>query len=107
MHSNLFFFWIPLILIFLTPVVQVVLSSLSLKRKIKMPLWGINLVSVLLGFVLPIAATIISMLGLPLGTRCATGCIGVAILGFLIAIIAIPLIGVINYIIYLKKQKMI
>ena len=107
MHNQLFSVCVPLMLMILAPVFQVVLSTLSVKRKIKMRLWVINTLAVAFGFTFPVFATIISMMALPVGVRCATGCFGFVVLGWLIGIITVPVIGIISNLKLHANQKVI
>jgi len=89
--------FMPLILILLPPVAQIIFSAQNLNRKIKTPLWLINLLVFISGLVLPVLATIISMATLPAGIKCATGCIGFAFLGWMINVTIVPIIAACTY----------
>lgn len=105
MFNRIIFAWIPLVLIILAPVIQVILSSLKFRKKIKLQHSYIFLIAMLLGFALPAIATLIAMSGLPLGVKCATGQMGLVILGWLISAVTIPLIAVITCFIHWSKQS--
>ncbi|MFD0763885.1 hypothetical protein ACFQZI_03425 [Mucilaginibacter lutimaris] len=105
MHT-LIFAIIPLLLLFTAPVIQVVLSSKKVHGKIALSFIGINIISLLLGIILPLVATYIFICGISSNIKCITGVEGVAIIGFLITFIATPIIAIISYSNYKSNQKM-
>jgi hypothetical protein len=105
MNNDLLLIWIPLVLMFFAPGLQLYLSSLRIKNKIIMPLLAITLISFLLGIILPVLAMFISMMGLSPQIKCATGCTAFLGLGILITIITTPIIGLISFIKYRDRQK--
>ncbi|MBB3055617.1 hypothetical protein [Mucilaginibacter gotjawali] len=77
----LFFGLIPLMLIFAAPVFQLILSIKALKGKTKLNLLWVSFIALILGVLLPVGATFISIYGLPPGTKCATGSVGLVLGG--------------------------
>jgi hypothetical protein len=92
MDNRLFIIWIQLLMIIAAPIIQIILSVYKLRNKIAWHLSVITFVSFLLGIILPIAATVLSISSLPKGIRCVTGFIGIAAIGFMITAITVPII---------------
>jgi len=105
MISYLFFFILPLLLIFAAPVFQVLASVYVLKRKIKSGLFWVNFMSLILGFLLPAGAIIIAVYGLPPGPQCLTGPMSLVFGGIMITVIFVPIIAIIIYLIHRFKRN--
>ncbi|NCD69698.1 hypothetical protein [Mucilaginibacter agri] len=84
---------------------QIVLCRLRIKGKIKSTIGVITAQMMLLGLVLPILATYISMMSLSSRIKCVTGCVTFAIFGIFLALFFVPAWGVISYFIYRSKHK--
>ena len=98
-------FFIPLILIFVAPVMQVILCSLRIKGKLTNSIGVITAQMMLLGIALPVLATYISMASLPPDIKCATGCITFVVIGLFMTMVFIPIAGVVSYWAYQSKHK--
>jgi len=96
---------LPSLLIFLAPVGQIFLSALRLKGRIRIPLLLIDVMALIAGGLLSMAATIISIYGLSPNVHCATGCGVFVVFGFLITIVSVPVISIITFLSYRSKTK--
>ena len=101
----LFFGLIPLMLIFAAPVFQLILSIKALKGKTKLNLLWVSFIDLILGVLLPVGATFISIYGLPPGTKCATGSVGLVLGGWMITAMTVPIIGIVMSALYHFKHK--
>jgi hypothetical protein len=106
MYNSLLLIWIPLLLIILAPVLQITFLALKRRGKITSPFWAINLITFVAGFPLSGAATLISIMGIPMGIKCATGCVAFIGIGFFITLTVIPLVALFNYLAFSNKQKL-
>jgi hypothetical protein len=106
MNNVLLLILIPLLLITLAPILQIFLSHLRLKGKITMPIMASAVLAFIHGIILSFVATAVSTMGLSPDIKCATGCVVFIGLGLLITIITTPLLGIIYYILYRRKQRM-
>jgi hypothetical protein len=97
---------IPFLLLFVAPCMQIILSLLRLKGRIKLPLLIIDVLALSLGFVLSIASMGVSIYGLSPGIKCATGCAAFVFFGFLITVIAVPIIAIVTFLAHRSKKKM-
>jgi len=96
---------VPFLLLFVAPFIQITLSSLRLKGRIKLPLLVIDVLALILGIFLSVVAMIISMYGLPPDIKCATGCAVFVVFGFLITVTAVPIIAMVTFLAYGSKNK--
>jgi hypothetical protein len=87
------------------PLLQVALSVRVLKGKTSLNLLFVDFIALIIGGILPVCATMISLLGFPSALKCADGCFAFVILGWMITAVFIPIIGLVVYIIYRKKHK--
>jgi hypothetical protein len=101
------FFLISIILTFTAPVLQIILCAQRLKYKIKLPLWASTLLTFTMGLILPVAATMIASYALSPTIKCAEGIELFAVLGIFLTVTTIPLIGIISYIKFRMKNKVI
>jgi len=81
------------------------LSELRVRNKIKLATGIIAILSLILGILISISATILLINNLPAGTKCITGEVGVAVLGIFITLITTPVIGLIYVLMYNSKHK--
>lgn len=107
MIRYLIFVWVPLLLLLVAPAGQVILSVYVLKGKTRLNLFWVDFIALIAGFLLPVCATMLSIAGLAPGVRCVTGNVGIAILGWMLTALLVPVIGVAFFIIswHLKKRK--
>jgi heme/copper-type cytochrome/quinol oxidase subunit 2 len=100
-----------LILYFIAPVVQLILSGKRLKNRIKLPIGAITAIMLVAGIVLCIAATNLIIYSANYNRepsdriKCITGPVGFAIMMIFINIIATLFIGIISYAMYCSKRK--
>jgi hypothetical protein len=106
MPRQLLFIWIPLLLIILAPVLQITFLALKRQGKITSPFWAINLITFVVGFPLSVAATFVSITGIPPGIHCATGCAAFIGVGFMITLTVIPLVALFNYLAFINKPQL-
>nr|WP_294942660.1 hypothetical protein [uncultured Mucilaginibacter sp.] len=106
MHTSLLFIWIPLLLIVLAPALQIIFLTLKRRGKITSPFWTINLITFIIGFPLSVAATFVSIMGIPPGIHCATGCAAFIGVGFMITLTVIPLVALFNYLAFGNKPQL-
>ena len=102
---------IPTLLLLTPTIFQIVYTVKRIKKKTRISLFFTFLLALFLGFILPIAATFISMYGLNLGfnqdeRKCVTGVEGFTFFGIGLTIILTPLIGLTGALIqYFKTKK--
>jgi len=99
--------FIPLLMLFIAPALQIKLSSLRVKGKVGLPLGVIFILALLVGFMLSIAAFFVSMSGMPTGIKCVTGCTAFIFLGILITLITTPLIAAVAFGKYGQRDKIV
>jgi hypothetical protein len=97
--------FIPLLMLFIAPALQIILSRLRIKGKVRLPLVAIFLLALLLGFMLSISAFFVSISGLSPGIKCLTGFTGLIVLGILITLVTTPLIAIVSFIMFNKRHK--
>lgn len=93
--------FVLLLMLFTAPVVQAIFSAKRINNSCSLSLALLAFLCFLLGLVLSVTAVIVFMMLLPSDIKCATGCIGVAPLGFMITIITTPII----YFVYRSKYR--
>ena len=92
MHT-LIFGILPFVLLFTAPIVQIVLSRQGLKDNTTFSFGNIAVISLILGIILPIAATYIALCGLSPDIKCAMGITGIAPLGIFITIVTTTVVS--------------
>ncbi|MCZ4221872.1 hypothetical protein [Pedobacter rhodius] len=100
-------FIICLCLLVIAPIIQLVLSVLKMRNKVRISYLFINIFCLFTGLLLPLLATYIDIANLPPDVRCATPSVGFAFIGIGITIIFIPIITVIFYAIVYSRNKKI
>lgn len=100
-------FFVPMLMLFIAPVIQIVYSVKRINGSTKLSLASIAGSTLILGLILSIAGVVVSMWLLPSDIRCATACIGFAPLGLMILCITTPITFFISLNRYRSKQKMI
>ncbi len=107
MMERLFVGWLPLILTVASPVAYVILSIRKVKNKSTIPLGKSASILFLLGLVLPVLATILSMYSVTYfepGIKCLTGFVGFAPFGWFLTIFIIPITYVISSSVWESKH---
>jgi hypothetical protein len=95
---------IPLLMLLIAPVLQLFLSTKRINSLLSLPLALIAFFTFILGMVLSVPAVFISMSLLPPDIKCATGCVGLVLLEFLLLIFTTPTIYTI-YVVKLNSRK--
>lgn len=104
-NAVMILFLVELLLMIAAPLAHVILCILYLTGRIKLAVTVITLICLMAGIALPVLASYIDIVNLPPDVRCATGSVGFAVLGGLIAIIVIPVAAIIFHIIAWYKHK--
>jgi hypothetical protein len=99
------FVLIPLTLLLVSPAFQIVLSVFVLKGKVRLALFWVNFIALIAGFILPVCASVLSMVNLAPGPQCLTGNVAIAIFGWMITMVTMPIISTIFYIVFLYRKK--
>jgi hypothetical protein len=97
----MFFSGIPLLLLFVMPATQLVLSILRISGRIRLSIMTITMLSMFLSCLILIAAYYIALINLPPGPKCGIEGVAFFLFGVLITIALIPIIGLVAYFIYL------
>jgi hypothetical protein len=85
-------FFIPMMMLFIAPLVQAVYSSKKVNDPSILPLALIGWLTFLLGMIISVAAVVVSMVLLPAEVKCAQGCLGLCPLGIIFSLLCTPVI---------------
>ena len=97
---------IALLLIFVAPIIQIIWSNRRLNNKTQMPIGGIVVLMAAMGVGLSLGASYLSYSSMPPANHywsCLGGGAAFMMLGGIIALIGVPIIGIVYMIIYYFK----